>query len=67
MGPQAARRASTRPPRVLGMRKRAFDLMVARNCEIFRSVGTYSKRWYLPDRYLNELTCKEYFELISLK
>lgn len=53
--------------RVLGMKKKAFDLMVAKNCEIFRSVGTYSKQWYLSDLYLNELSQKEYFDLISAK
>lgn len=39
-------------PRILKMRRRAFDLMVARHCEIFRSIGTYAKRWYLPELYL---------------
>ena len=52
---------------VLGMKKKAFDLMVARNCEIFRSVGTYAKQWYLSDLYLQELSQNEYFELISTK
>jgi hypothetical protein len=52
---------------VLGMKKKAFDLMVAKNCEIFRSVGTYAKQWYLSDLYLQELSQNEYFELISTK
>ena len=54
-------------PGVLGMKKKAFDLMVARNCEIFRSVGRYTKRWYLSDLYLKELSEKEFFDLISKK
>jgi hypothetical protein len=54
-------------PGVLGMRKRAFDLMVAKNCDIFRSVGRYTKRWYLSDLYLKELSQKEFFDLISAK
>ena len=54
-------------PSVLGMRRRAFDLMVARNCEIFRSVGHYAKRWYVSDLYLKELSHKDHFELISAK
>jgi hypothetical protein len=56
-----------RAPVVLGMRRKAFDLMVATNCEIFRAVGTYAKRWYLSDLYLKELTQKQFFELISVK
>ncbi len=54
-------------PGVLGMRKKAFDLMVAKNCDIFRSVGRYTKRWYLSDLYLKELSEKEFFDLISAK
>ena len=52
---------------VLGMKPRAFDLMVARNCDIFRSVGRYAKRWYLSDLYLRELSQNEFFELITAK
>lgn len=51
----------------LGMKRKAFDLMVAKNCEIFRSVGKFSQRWYLSDLYLRELSKKEYFDLISAK
>ena len=54
-------------PGVLGMRRKAFDLMVARHCDIFRAVGTYAKRWYVSDLYLQELSHKEYFDLISAK
>jgi hypothetical protein len=53
--------------KVLGMRKAAFDLMVAENCEIFRRIGTYSRRWYLSDLYLRELSQKRYFDLITTK
>jgi hypothetical protein len=53
--------------RVLGMKPRAFDLMVARNCEIFRTVGKFAQRWYLPDLYLQELSMKKDFGLISAK
>lgn len=52
---------------VLGMKKKAFDLMVAKNCDIFRSVGRYEKRWYLSGLYLKELSKNELFELISAK
>ena len=53
--------------RVLGMKRRAFDLMVAKNCEIFRSVGKFAQRWYLPDLYLRELSRKKEFRLISAR
>jgi hypothetical protein len=52
---------------ILGMKKRAFDLMVATNCEIFREVGTYDRRWYLSDLYLKELVAQQSFEMISVK
>jgi len=53
--------------RVLGMRRKAFDLMVATHCDIFRIVGKFSQRWYLPDLYLDELARKRHFVLISAK
>ena len=49
------------------MKRRAFDLMVARHCEIFRSVGKLSQRWYLPDLYLRELSRKRELSLISAR
>ena len=52
---------------VLGMRRSAFDLMVTENCEIFRSVGRYSQRWYLSDLYLRELSGRENFKMILAK
>jgi hypothetical protein len=51
----------------LGMRRKAFDLMVVENCELFRKIGTYSKRWYLSNLYLKELSQKHHFDLISNK
>ena len=53
--------------RVLGMKRRAFDLMVSKNCEIFRSVGKFAQRWYRPDLYLRELSRRKDFGLISAK
>ena len=53
--------------RTLGMKKKAFDLMVSSNCEIFRHVGKYSKRWYLPNLYLKELSKRDHFNLITIK
>jgi hypothetical protein len=49
------------------MRKKAFDLMVTKNCEMFRKVGRYDKRWYLSDLYLKELSEKAFFELVTAK
>jgi len=54
-------------PRTLGMKKKAFDLMVARNCDIFRQVGKYTQRWYLSDLYLKELSARSGFNLISAR
>ncbi len=51
----------------LGMKQKAFDLMVAMNCEIFKSIGMHDRRWYLPDRYLEEIRQKEPFGLIKAK
>lgn len=56
-----------RAPTALGMKKKAFDLMVAKNCEIFRGIGHYAQRWYLSDLYLKELSEKDTFELITAK
>ncbi len=52
---------------MLGMKKKAFDLMVAKNCNVFREVGIYTERWYLSNLYLKELAQKQYFDLISTK
>jgi hypothetical protein len=54
-------------PKGLGMKRKAFDLMVAKHCDIFRTVGKFSKRWYLPELYLRELAGRKAFDLISAK
>ncbi len=54
-------------PSGLGMRRKALDLMVANHCDIFRSVGKYSKRWYLPELYLREIAGRKEFDFISAK
>lgn len=51
----------------LGMSQKAFDLLVAENCELFRRIGRYTEKWYLPDLYLKELREKEGFHLIIAK
>ncbi len=54
-------------PSGLGMRRKAFDLMVANHCDIFRSVGKYTKRWYLPALYLRDIAGRKEFDVISAK
>jgi hypothetical protein len=51
----------------LGIGKKAFDLMVAKHCDLFRSVGTYINKWYLSDLYLKELSEKEFFDFLTGK
>ena len=55
---------------VLGMWKRAFELMVAAHGDIFRRIGVYdhrNRKWYLPNLFLEELTKKKGFPLIKAK
>jgi hypothetical protein len=50
--------------RIEALKKRVektLDLMVAKNCEIFRAVGKFTQRWYLPDLCLKELSVKKRF------
>jgi hypothetical protein len=56
-----------RAPGALNMRPSAFDLMVARHSGIFRSIGKFEKRWYLPGAYLKELVMQRGFGLIVAK
>lgn len=53
--------------KLLGMHQKAFDLMVANNCDVFRKAASYDKRWYLSDLYLEELSRKKRFKLITDK
>jgi len=60
--------AMDKAPSVLGMSKKAFDLMVAEHSDIFRKIGRYErKKWYLPDLYLKEISEKAGFDLIKSK
>ena len=52
---------------VLEMSKKAFDLMVAHNRDIFREIGHYDGRWHVPTRYLQELLEKQGFNLVKEK
>jgi hypothetical protein len=51
----------------LGMSKMAFDLMVAMHSAIFRKIGTYNRKLYLPYVYLHKLKRKRGFDLIKAK
>lgn len=53
--------------RFLGMSKKAFDLMVGANSDIFKKVALYDGIWYLPGRYLKELCTKTGFHLVKTK
>jgi len=53
---------------VLGMGKKAFDLMVSAHSGLFRTIGIYDdkiKKWYLPNLYLKELMMEPGFSLIK--
>lgn len=56
-----------RAAHVLEMSKKAFDLMVANNRDIFRVIGHYDGRWHLPTHYLQELSEKEGFDVVKEK
>lgn len=51
----------------LGMSKTAFDLLVAKNLDVFRRIGSYNKQWYIPYVYLKKIKEKNGFDLIKAK
>jgi hypothetical protein len=53
--------------RILGMSKKAFDLLLCEHSDIFRRIGIYDEKWYLPNLYLKEIVEKEGFDLVVLK
>jgi hypothetical protein len=64
---RASHTSMDRAPDTVGMSKRAFDLMVANNREIFRRIGHYDGRWHLPTGYLEELSEKQGFGAVKEK
>lgn len=52
---------------VLGMSRKAFDLMVANHRDIFRRIGIYEKSWRVPHRYLDDISINEGFPIIKAK
>jgi len=53
--------------RVLGMKQKAFDLLVAAHRDIFMRVMRYEKKWLIPDLYLEELAQNKDFFLVKAK
>jgi hypothetical protein len=53
--------------RALGMSKKAFDLLLCEHSDIFKRIGLYDEKWYLPNLYLKEVVEKEGFDLVRLK
>lgn len=51
----------------LGMKQRAFDLLVAAHRDIFSRIMTYDKKWLIPDLYLEELSQNREFSLVKAK
>jgi hypothetical protein len=52
---------------LLGMKQRAFDLLVAAHRDIFMRIMRYDKMWLIPELYLKELSAKEGFPLVKAK
>jgi len=51
----------------LGMKQRAFDLLVAVYRGLFMRMMKYKKMWLIPELYLKELALKEGFPLVKAK
>ncbi len=51
----------------LGMSKKAFDLLLCQHSDVFRTIGIYDEKWYLPNLYLKEIAEKKGFDLVALK
>jgi hypothetical protein len=54
-------------PNILGISKKAFDLLVAKNSDLFRRMAVYNEKWYLPKLYLKEMSKKDRFDLMIAK
>jgi hypothetical protein len=51
----------------LGMKQRAFDLLVAVHRGLFMKMMKYKRMWLIPELYLEELAQKEGFPLVKAK
>jgi hypothetical protein len=56
-----------RAARALGMSKKAFDLLLCQHSDVFKRIGIYDEKWYLPNLYLREIVEKEGFDLVVAK
>jgi hypothetical protein len=52
---------------ILGMKQRAFDLLVAAHREIFARIMKYETKWLIPEVYLQELSQNRDFSLVKAK
>jgi hypothetical protein len=52
---------------VLGMKQRAFDLLVAAHRGIFARIMKYEAKWLIPEMYLQELSRNRDFSLVKGK
>ena len=52
---------------ILGMKQRAFDLLVAAHRDLFAPIMKYEGRWFIPDLYLDELSRNRDFSLVQGK
>jgi hypothetical protein len=51
----------------LGMSAKAFDLLLASHRDLFRKIGKYEGKWFLPYRYLEDLSLNKGFLFIRAK
>jgi hypothetical protein len=53
--------------RRLRMTDKAFGLLMAQHSDLFKKIGRYEKKWFVPDLYLIELARRQGFELVRAK
>jgi hypothetical protein len=53
--------------RTLNLSRNAFDLLLASHSDLFKKIGKYEGKWFMPDQYLHELLHKEGFSHIRGK
>jgi hypothetical protein len=53
--------------KTLGMRQKAFDLLIAAHRDIFMRIMTYDRKWLIPDLYLEEIFQNKDFPTVKAK
>jgi hypothetical protein len=51
----------------LGMKRGAFDLLIATHRGSFMRIMRYDKKWLIPDLYLEEISQNTHFPLVKAK